>query len=120
MHNYDIGRLKISLEFRDLETDRGLSIHVFGPVDGSIEEILRFDCFENKPHYHTAFSYRKNPLVPIVHADPFGWAIEKLRTDLKELLRDASAEEIDRSELANWDTSLDKVETTGRQIVADV
>lgn len=118
MYDYNIGRFKITLEFRDVGTDRGLSIHVFGPADGNIEEVLRFDCFEDQPHYHTAFSYRKNPLIPIEHSDPFGWAVGKLRANANQLLQDASAAEMDQSEITNWVASLDEVEKTGRRIAA--
>ena len=118
MHDYNIGRFKITLEFRDVGTDRGLSIHIFGPVNGNIEEVLRFDCFEDLPHYHTAFSYRKSPLIPIEHSDPFGWAVKKLRANANQLLREASAEEMDQTEIANWVASLDEIEKTGRRIAA--
>ncbi len=118
MYDYDIGRFKITLEFRDVGTDRGLSIHVYGPVDGNIEEVLRSDCFDNLPHYHTAFSYRKTPRIPIDHSDPFGWAMGNLRANTNQLLRDASADEMNQNEITKWVASLDEVENTGRQILS--
>ncbi|HSF31838.1 MAG TPA: hypothetical protein VLK82_15350, partial [Candidatus Tectomicrobia bacterium] len=34
------------------EADQGVCIQVVGRVDGKETELLRFDCFDNRPHYH--------------------------------------------------------------------
>ena len=49
---YEVGNIKVGLEFRELKADRGLAIHVLSDVAGQEIEILAFDCFENNPHYH--------------------------------------------------------------------
>ena len=49
---YEVGNLKFGLEFRELNADRGLAIHVLSDVAGQEIELLAFDCFENNPHYH--------------------------------------------------------------------
>ena len=41
------GRIKFSLEYRDLLSDQGVCINVFGEVGGADVELLRFDCFDN-------------------------------------------------------------------------
>ena len=46
------GGLTFYPEYRNFGGDRGPSIRVFGDVDGNAKQILRFDCFENDPHYH--------------------------------------------------------------------
>jgi hypothetical protein len=50
------GLLKFGIEYRHLQGDQGICVHVFGEVNGQEEEVLRFDCFERAPHYHYAWS----------------------------------------------------------------
>ena len=48
----EAGGLTFFPEYRNFGGDRGPSIRVFGKVNGDPKQILRFDCFENDPHYH--------------------------------------------------------------------
>ena len=41
------GKVKFGLEYRDLLSDQGVCINVFGEVDGEEVELLRFDCFDH-------------------------------------------------------------------------
>lgn len=84
-----LGRFVFLTEYRDVGNDKGLTIRVLGPSGSSQQkEILRFDCFERKPHYHVGFS---EPPVPIAAPDPFRWTVEKLRQDFGQLLLNAGA-----------------------------
>ena len=84
-----LGRFVFSMEYRDVGSDKGLTIRVLGPTASSQqEEVLRFDCFKKRPHYHVGFS---EPPVPIEAPDPFQWTIEKLRQEFGQLLLDAGA-----------------------------
>lgn len=92
----------------------GGTIHVFGPDHE--EEWVRFDCFDDEPHYHyldqraklnTVWTYDSGvngPMAP--------WAISALRTNLSSILRTAGADDLaDRVEREGVDASvLDKVE----------
>ena len=40
------------MEYRTEEKDRGPSIRVFGNENGQPRQVLRFDCFDEDPHYH--------------------------------------------------------------------
>lgn len=77
--------------------DRGVSLHVFGePAPGKPEvEFLRFDCFDEDPHYHyVSYANQTNEMVhldPHAHGDPLAWALECLRTRLPQLLERAGA-----------------------------
>ena len=55
-------------------------------------EYLRFDCFDEDPHYHyVSWRARSNEMLhidPIADGDPLAWALERLRTRLP---RDARA-----------------------------
>ena len=47
------GAIDVAMSYRkELMPDQGLNIQVFGEVDGEDTEILRFDCFDQAPHYH--------------------------------------------------------------------
>ena len=82
-----LGRFVFSTEYRDVGNDKGLTLRVLGPTASSPqEEILRFDCFENQPHYHVGFS---GPPLPIKASDAFHWTLEKLHEELGRLLVDA-------------------------------
>ena len=77
------GNVKFGLEFRDIEAlnDRGLAIHVLSDVAGQEIEILAFDCFENKPHYHygprnkDVQIFWDTTLVP----DPLRWTLDRFK-----------------------------------------
>lgn len=77
--------------------DRGVSLHIFGePEPGKPEiEFLRFDCFDEDPHYHyVSYANQTNEMVhldPHAHGDPLAWALECLRTRLPQLLERAGA-----------------------------
>lgn len=61
MQNLKIGGLTFHIEYRTQGEDRGPAIRVFGDVDGEPKQLLRFDCFEDDPHYHY---------------DPTGWNLK--------------------------------------------
>ncbi|MGE0383352.1 MAG: hypothetical protein AB7Q97_01395 [Gammaproteobacteria bacterium] len=75
--------------------DGGVSIHVFAAEDG--HEYLRFDCFDDEPHYH--YNHRVAPGEDVVnHWIPFDrvacgemlpWALATLRTRMAEMLAQA-------------------------------
>ncbi|MEM7408912.1 MAG: hypothetical protein AAF430_01590 [Myxococcota bacterium] len=117
---FDVGSLRIGVEYRLLNEaiaaasatapaegfdsadlagldDRGVSLHVCGPVDGELRELLRFDCFDEDPHYHyvdwRAKSNEVLHLDPVADGDPLTWALERLRTRLPQMLARAGAPE---------------------------
>jgi len=75
--------------------DRGVSLHVFGVEDGCALEVLRFDCFEEDPHYHyVSWSERRNEMLhidPVADGEPLCWALERIRTRLPQMLARAGA-----------------------------
>jgi hypothetical protein len=78
--------------------DRGVAIHVFGDQDGEQLEVLRFDCFQEDPHYHyISWKDRQNHMVhldPVADGDPVEWALERIRTRLPQMLARAGAAEL--------------------------
>jgi hypothetical protein len=79
--------------------DRGVSLHVCGSGEGdAAREFLRFDCFEEDPHYHyvswRAMSNEMIHIDPIADGDPLAWALERIRTRLPQMLERAGAAEL--------------------------
>ena len=76
--------------------DRGVSLHVFGA--GDAQEYLRFDCFDEDPHYHyiswRAMSNEMIHLDAIADGDPLAWALERIRTRLPQMLARAGADDV--------------------------
>ncbi len=117
----DAGPLRIGVEFRHLTDDvldagfayspeaaaivnadrpeqiddQGFSIHVLDAGTGG--EHLRFDMFDNDPHYHYIVPSSYNVLIPYdtdASGDMFEWVLECLRHRLPQMLRHAEADEL--------------------------
>ena len=120
-HRFPAGALTFGVEYRDVDpeslratyagneaqlaelearspeggfSDTGVSIHVCGTDDGY--EYLRFDVFDDEPHYH--YNHRhddgtiENQVVdfdPTAGGDMLPWAIRCLRSRLPEMLEAA-------------------------------
>ena len=119
MYETQNGRFRLKVALRNVEDDRGLAIHVYGPTaDSDEEEVLRFDCFEKEPHYHLAWSYRNEPFTRIESSDPFAWAISKLRDNIETLLQQASSLPMSESEKVDLQSMLSTIERQGREIAS--
>ena len=78
--------------------DRGVSIHVYGEGEGGQRtEHLRFDCFEEDPHYHYVdWRGANNDIVQIdtvADGDSLAWALDRIRTRLPQMLERAGADQ---------------------------
>jgi hypothetical protein len=101
-------------------TDEGVSIHVSGAIDGW--EYLRFDVFDDEPHYHyvhrTVDGSVVNQVIDLdvfAHGDVLDWTISRLRTRLPQMLCAAGGEEVARDLDAAVTTSVvDEVERLAR------
>jgi hypothetical protein len=94
-----LGRYRFRAVYRQVATDEGPAIHVFGPAGGSDEEVLRFDCFQSEAHYHLGWSYRDVPFIRIESSDPLAWVLDQLTSNLDALLEDAGAEPLTDEEV---------------------
>ena len=117
---FNAGKVDITLEYRELMPDQGLCLQVFGEVDGEDVEILRFDCFDQMPHYHYGpanHNIRLNMDKTTV-GNPFGWTMGHLRTKLPEMIRrsgyDALAEAVEANPVSA--ETLDAIESKGREM----
>jgi hypothetical protein len=102
-------------------SDTGVSIHVSGTDDG--HEYLRFDCFDDEPHYHYMHRTGDGSVVNQVidfdataHGDMLTWAIGCLRTRLPEMLRAAGGGHlVGTLEPAVLEGAIDQVARTAEQ-----
>jgi hypothetical protein len=94
--------------------DRGVSLHVFSNAGGKLVEHLRFDCFDEDPHYHyVSWAEKRNEIAhlePISMGDPLQWALDRIRTRLPQMLARAGANELAASlDCAAVDAALPRV-----------
>ena len=78
--------------------DRGVSIHVVGIDGDDALEYLRFDCFDEDPHYHyVCWGEKSNEIAhidPVAEGDPLSWALDRIRMRLPAMLVRAGAQHI--------------------------
>jgi hypothetical protein len=106
------GALRFGIEYRRLQNDQGICIHVYCGPDDQQDEVLRFDCFERQPHYHYAWSRndRYVPLDTAADGDPLRWTLERLQTRLPAMLIRAEAPDLARSlDQRDIDAALPKI-----------
>ena len=115
----EAGPIKFHLQHRDLLNDQGVGIRVLGPIEGKETEILRFDCFDQTPHYHYAPSgiNERHNLDKTTAGNPVGWTIGQLRTNFAAMLNKAGAEDLaSQAGTSEMQDKLDEVESTAREM----
>lgn len=98
--------------------DNGVSIHVEAVDNG--HEYLRFDCFENEPHYHYIDAGGEKQTIMeydrIANGDMIAWVIRRIRTSLPAMMEHAGGGEIAaRVQASQMDGALAKVEELARE-----
>ena len=97
--------LCFAVDYRNTRTDRGPSLQVLGEVDGKPVQLLRFDCFENEPHFHYDPDGKNNRIFLNTTrvSDPIAWTIDYLRGNFTSLIRIAGygklADQLDEAAL---------------------
>jgi hypothetical protein len=104
------GPIRFALQYRNLDggaphrqgtggaggadADQGVCLQVVGTVDGKETELLRFDCFDNRPHYHYGPENKNIRIMldPTVVGNPLGWTMAQLRSKLPAMLARAGYE----------------------------
>jgi hypothetical protein len=102
----------------DTVQDNGVSIHVVGSDDG--HEYLRFDMFEQEPHYH--YIERSGERQTIVDFDRIAlgemlpWTLHQIRHRLPEMLRRAGGDAlVGKLDPQTIEASLAEVERLARE-----
>jgi hypothetical protein len=90
------GGLDFKIEYRTFGGDRGAAIRVFGDVDGTDTQLLRFDCFDNAPHYHyapdgmNAHHHMDRAVTP----DVVAYSLAQIRDNTKAMVKAAGYPEV--------------------------
>lgn len=117
----DAGAISIAMGYRDdIMNDQGLCVQVYAEVEGKDTEILRFDCFDQAPHYH----YGPENLNIRLSMDktstgnPFGWTMTQIREKLPAMVERAGYEDLADKLKDNPVSSsvVDKAEAKGREL----
>jgi hypothetical protein len=120
MSRLEASGLRFEVEYRNTRTDRGPSLQILGDVDGKPVQLLRFDCFEEEPHFHYDPDGNDNRIFlnKARVSDPVAWTIDYLRGNITSLVRIAGygklAERLDEAALT---AALPGVEKTMRDSV---
>lgn len=94
----ECGAITFGIEYRFVGHEKGVSIHVFGNNGGKRIEYLRFDCLDERPHYHYV-SFEKGYqdrffIDAVADGDPVAWSLDRIRTRLPWMLARAGATEL--------------------------
>ena len=116
-YSQEVGRFKFDVSYRRMRGDQGVSIRVSGPVDDETRELLRFDCFDNRPHYHVEV-YGKNEITAIEDDDATEWSLKVLTERFEGLVDAAGADALNLQERDSLDNALSQVSTDSRNLVA--
>jgi hypothetical protein len=84
-----VGGLRFHVAYRKASTDRGPSLRIYGDVEGKPVQLLRFDCFEQTPHFHYDPEGKNNRIFlnKARVSDPIAWTMDYLRGNVASLVR---------------------------------
>lgn len=93
----ELGGLRFVVMHREFRGDGGPTIEVYGKVGGKLEQVARFDCFRQQPHYHAPVEGAPpKQLDPAAVGDGLEWALTQIRDHMPELLETAGYPELAR------------------------
>ena len=117
----DAGLVDIAMSYRkELMPDQGLCIQVYSEIDGKDTEILRFDCFDQDPHYHYGPENHniRLHLDKTTAGNPVGWTMDNIRHKLPTMVRrsgyDALADGLEANPVSS--AALDEAEAKARDL----
>ncbi len=84
-----VGGLRFNVRYSKTNADRGPSLRIYGDVEGKPVQLLRFDCFEQGPHFHYDPEGKNNQLRmdKTKVSDPIAWSMDYLRGNVASLVR---------------------------------
>ena len=123
----DAGAVRFAIRYRDeIMDDQGVGIQVLSDVDGEEQEVLRFDCFDQHPHYHygPAKTNERLYLDKTTAGNAIGWSLNQLRMRFPEMVSRAGYEDLaDRlkakAQAGKLKAKLDEVESTAREMARE-
>ena len=121
---FDAGSVEIAMSYRkEIMDDQGLCVQVYSVIDGTDTEILRFDCFDQAPHYHYGPENHNIRLFldKTTSGNPLGWTINNLRNNMTDMVRRSGYEDLANSleKTPVKKAVLNKVEGKAREMVRE-
>ncbi len=118
----DAGVVDFAMSYRkEIMNDQGLCVQVYSKIGDKDTEILRFDCFDQAPHYHYGpenHNIRLHNDKTTMGGSSLGWTLDNLRNNLPEMVRRSGYEDLanslDSKPLSN--NKLDELESTARSM----
>ena len=117
----DAGSVEFAMSYRkELMDDQGLCVQVYSVIDGTDTEILRFDCFDQAPHYHYGPENHNIRLFmdKTTAGNPLGWTLNNINNNLPPMVRrsgyEGLADSLEGSPVAK--DKLDELEATSRKM----
>ncbi|MBT97322.1 MAG: hypothetical protein CL902_01680 [Dehalococcoidia bacterium] len=117
----DAGSVEFAMSYRkELMDDQGLCVQVYSVIDGTDTEILRFDCFDQAPHYHYGPENHNIRLFmdKTTAGNPLGWTLNNINNNLPSMVRrsgyEALADSLESKPVAK--AKLDELEATSRKM----
>ncbi len=121
----DAGVVDFAMSYRkEIMNDQGLCLQVYSKVGDKDTEILRFDCFDQTPHYHYGpenHNIRLNMDKTTMGGSSLGWTLSNIRRNLPTMVRRAGYEDLANS-LDGKPVAADKLEeleSTARSMAQD-
>jgi hypothetical protein len=102
----DLGGLRFVACRREIKgIDGGVTFYVRGAVDGAERDLIRFDFFRRRPHFHVPAENQSETAIDVEQfGDGFEWGLDQVSTRMKALLEEAGfadlGEKIDPAVLA--------------------
>jgi hypothetical protein len=117
----DAGDVSIAMSYRDeIMDDQGLCVQVYSEIEGKDTEILRFDCFDQAPHYHYGPENLNIRLFmdKTTSGNPLGWTLTQLRNNLPAMFERSGYDDLAETVKAKPipKKTLDKVEAKARSM----
>ena len=119
---FNVGGLSFTVLHRELGekygSDGGVSIEVYGHVDGERTQVLRFDCFRKEPHYHMPpSSPGQLALDPKKVGNGLEWSFKQIREHLPEMIQTAGF--VDLAKTVDREVLREEAVTQVRGAIAD-
>ncbi len=115
------GPIDFAMSYRqEIMDDQGLCLQVYSKVGDHDTEILRFDCFDQNPHYHYGpenYNIRLH-MDKTTAGNPLGWTLGNIRNKLPDMVRRSGYEDLANNLEAHpvSDATLDELESTSRNM----
>src|SRR5262249_61590898 len=87
-----VGELRFNVRYTRARTgDHGPSLRIYGDVEGKPVQLLRFDCFEDEPHFHYGSEGHNIELQvdKTKVSDSIAWSMDYLRGNVASLVGSA-------------------------------